>query len=117
MYMFFFFFQAEDGIRDWSVTGVQTCALPIYQRGFRRTVNFDGNPPAGTGDDTDIGAFERQTAPATITKAFSPTTIQSGGTTTVTLTLGNTNAFDLTNASFTDTLVNMSAAGGHVSGP
>src|SRR5438046_3575069 len=28
--LFFFFFQAEDGIRDWSVTGVQTCALPIY---------------------------------------------------------------------------------------
>src|SRR5258706_887355 len=27
---FFFFFQAEDGIRYWSVTGVQTCALPIY---------------------------------------------------------------------------------------
>src|SRR5437016_8926988 len=27
-----FFFQAEDGIRDWSVTGVQTCALPIYQQ-------------------------------------------------------------------------------------
>src|SRR5258706_7209299 len=26
-----FFFQAEDGIRDWSVTGVQTCALPISQ--------------------------------------------------------------------------------------
>ena len=25
----FFFLQAEDGIRDWSVTGVQTCALPI----------------------------------------------------------------------------------------
>src|SRR2546426_4590199 len=28
---FFFFFQAEDGIRDYKVTGVQTCALPIYQ--------------------------------------------------------------------------------------
>src|SRR5690606_40615777 len=27
---FFFFFQAEDGIRDFHVTGVQTCALPIY---------------------------------------------------------------------------------------
>src|SRR5437763_11874464 len=27
----FFFFQAEDGIRDTSVTGVQTCALPICQ--------------------------------------------------------------------------------------
>ena len=25
----FFFFQAEDGIRDYDVTGVQTCALPI----------------------------------------------------------------------------------------
>src|SRR5262249_58440946 len=29
--LLFFFFQAEDGIRDWSVTGVQTCALPIYE--------------------------------------------------------------------------------------
>src|SRR5438552_14663688 len=28
-YIFFFFFQAEDGIRDDLVTGVQTCALPI----------------------------------------------------------------------------------------
>src|SRR5262249_59286860 len=28
----FFFVQAEAGIRDWSVTGVQTCALPIYER-------------------------------------------------------------------------------------
>src|SRR5207245_5941535 len=27
----FFFFQAEDGIRDATVTGVQTCALPIYR--------------------------------------------------------------------------------------
>src|SRR2546430_12868529 len=29
--MVFFFFQAEDGIRDLTVTGVQTCALPIWQ--------------------------------------------------------------------------------------
>src|SRR5215475_7662803 len=29
-FFFFFFFQAEDGIRDFHVTGVQTCALPIY---------------------------------------------------------------------------------------
>src|SRR5439155_1985460 len=28
--LFFFFFQAEDGIRDGHVTGVQTCALPIW---------------------------------------------------------------------------------------
>src|SRR5260221_5860203 len=30
---FFFFFQAEDGIRDHCVTGVQTCALPIFHGG------------------------------------------------------------------------------------
>src|SRR5438093_13069485 len=30
--LWFFFFQAEDGIRDWSVTGVQTCALPISSK-------------------------------------------------------------------------------------
>src|SRR5687767_15193627 len=31
-FFFFFFFQAEDGIRDKLVTGVQTCALPIFSR-------------------------------------------------------------------------------------
>src|SRR2546421_5231400 len=31
-FFFFFFFQAEDGIRDLIVTGVQTCALPIFER-------------------------------------------------------------------------------------
>src|SRR5207248_3505451 len=30
-FFFFFFFQAEDGIRDRTVTGVQTCALPILR--------------------------------------------------------------------------------------
>src|SRR5207249_8175532 len=33
--LFFFFFQAEDGIRDRNVTGVQTCALPISGRHVR----------------------------------------------------------------------------------
>src|SRR6266511_1752131 len=32
LFMFSFFFQAEDGIRDFHVTGVQTCALPISGR-------------------------------------------------------------------------------------
>src|SRR5256886_16648015 len=40
MLFFYFFFQAEDGIRDLTVTGVQTCALPIS----------DGMLYAGTGD-------------------------------------------------------------------
>src|SRR5215471_7347634 len=34
-FLFFFFFQAEDGIRDLYVTGVQTCALPISRAGSR----------------------------------------------------------------------------------
>src|SRR2546426_8735473 len=37
MFYFFFFFQAEDGIRDYKVTGVQTCALPICPRRARHT--------------------------------------------------------------------------------
>src|SRR5205809_6027518 len=35
IFVFFFFFQAEDGIRDVAVTGVQTCALPILCLGLR----------------------------------------------------------------------------------
>src|SRR2546427_11414219 len=34
--MYFFFFQAEDGIRDLTVTGVQTCALPINSEDIER---------------------------------------------------------------------------------
>src|SRR5206468_7563196 len=39
---FFFFFQAEDGIRDLIVTGVQTCALPILRPGPCRPGGVDG---------------------------------------------------------------------------
>src|SRR6267143_5122661 len=48
----FFFFQAVDGIRDGTVTGVQTCALPISPHGPRpaRGAPGCGGPcPAGTG--------------------------------------------------------------------
>src|SRR5438034_4194775 len=40
--LFFFFFQAEDGIRDHCVTGVQTCALPIYLRTPEQVVDVCG---------------------------------------------------------------------------
>src|SRR3712207_6861600 len=49
-YVFFFFFQAEDGIRDIGVTGVQTCALPIYLGAVARSARRDPHPggaPAG----------------------------------------------------------------------
>src|SRR2546426_2001115 len=39
MVLFVFFFQAEDGIRDYKVTGVQTCALPILMLTFCTTVS------------------------------------------------------------------------------
>src|SRR5436305_6711705 len=44
----FFFFQAEDGIRDADVTGVQTCALPIYPACRRPPPGPSGSarPPA-----------------------------------------------------------------------
>src|SRR5690606_40513623 len=38
-----FFFQAEDGIRDFHVTGVQTCALPISSCRCRRLLGSSGN--------------------------------------------------------------------------
>src|SRR5437667_1522962 len=42
--IFFFFFQAEDGIRDRDVTGVQTCALPILAALFDRLLRLgDGD--------------------------------------------------------------------------
>src|SRR6266481_2195492 len=52
---FFFFFQAEDGIRDGTVTGVQTCALPISastpnaaaseSKGTSRVASITGRAP------------------------------------------------------------------------
>src|SRR2546430_3269950 len=41
----FFFFQAEDGIRDLTVTGVQTCALPILQATALNMTNMIGIGP------------------------------------------------------------------------
>src|SRR5207248_4978804 len=51
----YFFFQAEDGIRDRTVTGVQTCALPIY-----RAVPFgDFEPLLAVDADFDGGFGDR----------------------------------------------------------
>src|SRR5438046_10738660 len=58
-----FFFQAEDGIRDWSVTGVQTCALPIWQGVIAGIARYSiaGNT-GGFIDDAHLGAGDRQSA-------------------------------------------------------
>src|SRR5256885_7883003 len=52
----FFFFQAEDGIRDYKVTGVQTCALPICESG-------------GLGGVCGHGAIRRSAAIAVVGKS------------------------------------------------
>src|SRR3712207_2693228 len=44
----FFFFQAEDGIRDIGVTGVQTCALPILGKGSKGDKKQTGPPQMQT---------------------------------------------------------------------
>src|SRR5207302_8026095 len=54
----FFFFQAEDGIRDFHVTGVQTCALPIFSA---TTCPLMPNPPDGT--VTSFASVVRSTMP------------------------------------------------------
>src|SRR5439155_15991896 len=48
---FFFFFQAEDGIRDGHVTGVQTCALPIFQ--FAETSRWSLSAESSPSADND----------------------------------------------------------------
>src|SRR5687767_11912626 len=67
----FFFFQAEDGIRDKLVTGVQTCALPIATRGSHGVMLFSDDgifaapafpldeeaDPTGAGDSFAGGFF------------------------------------------------------------
>src|SRR5690625_6076235 len=45
----FFFFQAEDGIRDGHVTGVQTCALPISSQNGQSRPGSPGSPGGLTG--------------------------------------------------------------------
>src|SRR6266436_8614849 len=58
--VFFFFFQAEDGIRDVAVTGVQTCALPILERRWRaaRRVGLQ-TIPALVRETDDASALEQ----------------------------------------------------------
>src|SRR5437762_7493334 len=56
LFIIFFFFQAEDGIRDTSVTGVQTCALPILlppASGEPTARGVGGVPSRGPGDRLD----------------------------------------------------------------
>src|ERR1039457_4737891 len=87
----FFFFQAEDGIRDYKVTGVQTCALPIYvdrkirgQDGFAAPFLYDSfiryNMPVypGAPRDTPFLPSTWFSPPAAPTRPDEPTIPERG---------------------------------------
>src|SRR5689334_23789288 len=59
MIFLFFFFQAEDGIRDGTVTGVQTCALPISKIMGRRGAEH-ALERAGEGALAGVARLERR---------------------------------------------------------
>src|SRR5437773_2951683 len=55
-----FFFQAEDGIRDRDVTGVQTCALPIYEPRRPNAVLLERQYPARRRSISDLASCPRR---------------------------------------------------------
>src|SRR5476649_67312 len=59
--LFFFFFQAEDGIRDHCVSGVQTCALPIFRPAIENLIlgpfPFPGHRNPAFGSKRVLGVF------------------------------------------------------------
>src|SRR5256885_11421849 len=76
----FFFFQAEDGIRDYKVTGVQTCALPIWiRRGTSGggSIDLRATPtttPRGAADDTTPYGASDDTVPKRVSRSSVPAT-------------------------------------------
>ena len=67
-----------------------------------------------TGSNSNTATLSVTALPPTISKAFTPTSITTLGTSTVGLTLNNPNVIALSGAAFTDTLIGMSAFGGPV---
>src|SRR5690606_40545655 len=55
--LIFFFFQAEDGIRDFHVTGVQTCALPIFPYRLQYRHRAAMSAPSGISPSLSIYTF------------------------------------------------------------
>src|SRR6267143_4941812 len=79
---FFFFFQAEDGIRDGTVTGVQTCALPILADGLVHAGERVGVPglmrPTGSRNVLDKFAnaiVHDPTERPSLPRAFAPSSL------------------------------------------
>src|SRR5258708_17303584 len=95
--MFFFFFQAEDGIRDDLVTGVQTCALPIFGMSTNGKINWSA---------TSIATGTIAARPITIAtnserraKVASVATTMTGAIIPITITTTTATSADSTNKS------------------
>src|SRR5690606_5904925 len=87
--LLFFFFQAEDGIRDFHVTGVQTCALPILPSAGAAgrlaaggVEGADAAPPEGAGPGREAAPplADAARAPAGRCERRSPSSMTAGGT-------------------------------------
>src|SRR2546427_6310746 len=106
LFIFFFFFQAEDGIRDLTVTGVQTCALPISHKIEKAESQIDWrqdaeaiarrlrafNPfPGGATQygDESIKVWEAHADPAIAVGTAAPGTVLSAGADGVRVACGN----------------------------
>src|SRR3712207_8016649 len=75
-YIFVFFFQAEDGIRDIGVTGVQTCALPISAGWSTRATSPPTPTPTSAASTCPPPRWSRRTA-GSPTRA-GPSTVSTG---------------------------------------
>src|SRR5438034_2219419 len=75
-WLFFFFFQAEDGIRDHCVTGVQTCALPIYNVEFRTRLDQSAPAVLGLGQELQQVVINLVTNAEHVVKGREPAVIQ-----------------------------------------
>src|SRR6266542_2583815 len=76
---FFFFFQAEDGIRDATVTGVQTCALPIFPSTSRRwPTSSRARRPRRSPARSSACAARRSCSSITCAPSATCTTIRAG---------------------------------------
>jgi mucin-19 len=103
-----------------TIPAINSCTVTVQVTSS--TVGVNPNSTSGvTTNQTLPGAVSSSVnltvlARPTIAKAFNPATITSGGTSTVTFTLANTNASNLTSATFTDSLTNMAISGAQNAG-
>jgi uncharacterized repeat protein (TIGR01451 family) len=92
------------------------CAVTFASGGAKSlTATYTGDSNY-SGSTSEIVTHTVNVDQPTIAKYFLPTSIVSGGTSAITLTLSNSNGIALTNASFSDTLAGMSAVDGPVTG-